>query len=259
MAVTIIDTGLRFEGNHSNRVGAPKGIVLHHAAGSGSVQDIHRTHLQRGYAGIGYHLYVRRDGKVYRGRPEGWLGAHATGYNDRLGVCAEGNFEQETMSAAQKAGVIEAVRYLLDKYGTLSIVGHREVGATACPGKNYPFADIVKAATSGNAPAKENAVKRFQQACLADGIALPRYGADGVWGTETQAAADRVLSKGDRGARVKLLQTLLQEKGYALSRYGADGDYGQETEQAVNAFKKAMPLPQNGRVGIKVWKALTGV
>ena len=77
-------------------------IVLHHAAAkSCSVQDVHRWHLDRGWSGIGYHFFVRKDGTVWRGRPEDRVGAHTVNYNSRsIGICFEGNFELEPILKA---------------------------------------------------------------------------------------------------------------------------------------------------------------
>lgn len=107
-------------------------IILHHAAGSGPVEAVHAYHQNiQGWSGIGYHLYVRRDGSIWRGRPLDTVGAHAGGnYNSHtIGICAEGNFERETMSEAQKQGIIEATRYALSEYPGCTIKGHREIGA----------------------------------------------------------------------------------------------------------------------------------
>lgn len=42
-------------------------IIIHHEAGSGQTpQSIHAQHIAQGWAGIGYHYYVRKDGTVYR-------------------------------------------------------------------------------------------------------------------------------------------------------------------------------------------------
>lgn len=141
----IIETNLKFNSNYQERGGKPTGIVLHHAAANGSVNDVHNWHLGNGWAGIGYHFYVRKDGSVYRGRPENWYGAHTANHNEKIGICAEGNFEIDVMSVAQKNAIIELLDYLYDKYGKLKVYGHRDLDATACPGKNYPFNDIVNA------------------------------------------------------------------------------------------------------------------
>ena len=121
-------------------------IALHHAAMDGSVEDIHRVHLNRGYSGIGYHIYIRKDGSVYRGRPIYAIGAHAYGSNSiSVGVCFEGNFEIEEMSDAQKQSGKEVVAYLKELYGINVVKGHKQVNATACPGRNFPFDEIAGA------------------------------------------------------------------------------------------------------------------
>ena len=257
MTIQIREADLRFNSNHSNRSGAPKGVLLHHAAASGSVEEIHAYHKNiNGWAGIGYHFYVRKNGNIFRGRPENWLGGHASGFNDWIGVCAEGNFEQETMPAAQQQAIVQVVAYLLEKYGSIPVKGHRDVAATACPGKRYPLAAIVGEAT---APSGNVYVRSFQEAAVADGIALPRYGVDGVWGAETAAAADHIIAKGATGKRVAVMQSLLQKANHSVGKSGVDGIYGKDTEKAVNAFKKKIGLAQNGRVDATVWKALLGV
>jgi N-acetyl-anhydromuramyl-L-alanine amidase AmpD len=120
-------------------------IILHHAAATNcTVEDVDRWHKGNGWTCIGYHFFVNKKGEVYRGRKENTVGAHAYGSNtDSIGICAEGNFEKETMPEAQKKAIQELVAYLKDKYGISKVQKHRDVNATACPGKNYPFDEIV--------------------------------------------------------------------------------------------------------------------
>ena len=142
--MNIIETNLKF-GALSKR-NKTNFIALHHAAMDGSVEDIHRVHLNRGYSGIGYHIYIRKDGSIYEGRPIDTIGAHAYGSNSvSVGVCFEGNFEIEEMSNAQKQAGKEVVAYLKDLYDINVVKGHKQVNATACPGKNFPFDEIAGA------------------------------------------------------------------------------------------------------------------
>lgn len=255
MAIEIRDAGLRFNDNHSDREGAPKGIILHHAAIDGAVEDIHRYHRDvNGWAGIGYHFYVTKDGVIWRGRPEQWLGAHTTGFNDRIGICAEGNFEEETMPAAQQNAIVQLMAYLEAKYGEAEITRHSHHDATACPGAYYPFDDIVAAVRAGGKildDAKEGLVLAFQRATMADGVALPAYGDDGVWGPETAEAAAEYVQYGMTGERVKLVQELVGAD--------VDGIFGDETLAAVKAFQAKKGLSVDGVVGIESWKALLEV
>lgn len=121
-------------------------IVLHHAAASRcSAADIHRIHLNNGWAGIGYHFYITKDGSIYRARPIDALGAHVSGYNSStLGICFEGNFEIERMSDIQLKAGRELIEYLKSIYPNATIKKHRDLNATACPGKNFPFDKMMK-------------------------------------------------------------------------------------------------------------------
>lgn len=120
-------------------------IVLHHAAAvTCTAEQVDSWHKGNGWTGIGYHFFIRKDGSIYRGRPEWAVGAHAEGKNTiSMGVCAEGNYETEkTMPNAQKKAIKELLTYLKGKYPNAGIKGHKEVGATGCPGRYYPFDEM---------------------------------------------------------------------------------------------------------------------
>lgn len=136
----IIEPGYAWNGELEKRT-STKYIILHHAAASeASAEDIHRVHLGNGWIGIGYSYYVRKDGTIYRGRPEDCIGAHTYDYNDiSIGVCFEGNFETDTMSGAQYNAGVALLRDILSRYPDLLIRGHRDFDATACPGSNFPM------------------------------------------------------------------------------------------------------------------------
>lgn len=142
--MNIIETNWKWTGSLSKR---PKTnyIVLHHAAAvTCTAAQIDSWHKGNGWSGIGYHFFIRRDGSIYRGRPEWATGAHASGKNsESIGVCVEGNYEIETtMSKSQREAVKEVLKYLKSKYPNATIKGHREVGATGCPGKYYPLSEM---------------------------------------------------------------------------------------------------------------------
>lgn len=123
-------------------------IVLHHRAGDGDVESIHKQHLSQTWTGIGYHFYIRKDGKIYEGRPINTWGAHCIGYNDKsVGVCFEGNFEIEKPTKEQIKSGQKLVQYLKDTYPQAKVVGHKDLYATACPGKKFPIEEIKKGVT----------------------------------------------------------------------------------------------------------------
>lgn len=138
----IINVKLPTNGGFSPR-GRTDEIILHHAeAKSASVEDINRWHIERGWAGIGYHYYIRKDGRVYRGRPEWAVGAHALGHNSRaIGICCEGAYMTETMPAAQLAALKALIREMMHKYPGAKLLRHKDVNETDCPGRNFPWAE----------------------------------------------------------------------------------------------------------------------
>ena len=121
-------------------------IVLHHAAANGAPEDVHRYHRDvKGWAGIAYHYYIRKDGRVYQGREDNWNGGHTEGYNSRsIGVCFEGNFDAERMSPEQLAAGRELLAVLQARYPEAVIVRHGDLSATVCPGGLFPFAALTE-------------------------------------------------------------------------------------------------------------------
>lgn len=151
MSVNIIETNLSFK-SMSNRNRTTR-IILHHAAAkSCTAEQIHQWHLNNGWSGAGYHFLVRKDGKIYRLRPENKVGAHASGSNsDSLGVCFEGDFMTETMGEVQRKAGAELVSYLKSKYGISKVQKHKDVCSTDCPGVNFPFNEIANTGSSTSA------------------------------------------------------------------------------------------------------------
>ena len=226
----INDVSYKWNGALSKRRSTAR-IILHHAAASKcSAQQIHSWHLANGWVGIGYHFLVRKDGSVYRGRPEDTVGAHAGNNNyDSIGICFEGNFDREQMNEVQRTAGAELVAYLKDKYGITKVQKHSDVNATGCPGAHFPFAAIAEGGAA-NKPAESTA--------------------------EGFTAVFPQLSKGSKGDKVRVLQELLLGRGYDLGTYGADGDFGATTYRQVAEFQVLHHLSADGIVGEKTWRKL---
>ena len=142
----IIETNLPTNGSFSRRNSTDE-IVLHHAEAShASVEEVNRWHLERGWTGIGYHFYIRKDGRIYRGRPEWATGAHAQGHNSRaIGICCEGSYMTETMPKTQFDALVGLVREEMAKYPGAKVLRHKDVNSTDCPGVNYPWEALLAA------------------------------------------------------------------------------------------------------------------
>lgn len=244
MAVKVIDVGLKFNGTLSKRTKTDY-IILHHTASSNaSVEAIHNYHQKsRGWKGIGYNFYVRKDGKIYQGRPEWAVGAHATGYNDKsIGVCAEGNFEAEKMSDAQKQAIIALLRELKQKYPNAQIKRHKDFAATACPGKNYPFEEIIKEVESMllKNGSRGEAVKQLQ--ANLNKLGYNCGAVDGIFGPKTEAAVkafQKAYSLTVDGIAGPATLGKIEE---LLKKQADNTDYKAKLDEAKKLAKKIMDL-----------------
>ena len=115
-------------------------FVLHHTTGSyrgaRTVRQIQAFHQgpERGWSDVGYNFLIGDDGTVYEGRGWGFVGAHARGENSRsIGVAYVGDGSRPVPDAAKRA-ILELLGEAEDRFGSLRQVGHRDVGATSCPG-----------------------------------------------------------------------------------------------------------------------------
>lgn len=119
-----------------------EGIIVHHLAyeWDATPQDIHAWHLERGWIGGGYNLYVRRDGVVYEIRPIDAQGAHARGYNStHLGVALEGHFDKEYPTDEQYISLAKIINEQRDYHGRIPVTSHSDHAETSCPGQNFDW------------------------------------------------------------------------------------------------------------------------
>jgi N-acetyl-anhydromuramyl-L-alanine amidase AmpD len=143
----ITETNLKFKNRLALRRSTNRVIVHHSASSDVSAATLHGWHLNQGWSGIGYHFVIRRNGNIERGRELSAIGSHSgpKGNGDSVGVCLTGNFEIDKPTAAQINSLVWLItRYLEPRYGSLQVVGHSDVMATACPGKNFPWAELRK-------------------------------------------------------------------------------------------------------------------
>jgi hypothetical protein len=110
------------------------------------VHEIDRWHRGNGWAGIGYHWLIDRDGKVAAGRPETTVGAHVVGRNSgTLGVCligGHGSSERDpfnrNFTPEQDNALRQLIREISNRTQITTISGHNQYAAKACPGFHVP-------------------------------------------------------------------------------------------------------------------------
>ena len=103
------------------------------------VDTIRVWHKARGWSDVGYHFVIYFDGSVHAGRAVEKTGAHVAGHNaTTIGVVYVGGTDaagkaKDTMNAAQETAFVNLVKHLRDQYGPLTLHGHNEYAAKACP------------------------------------------------------------------------------------------------------------------------------
>ena len=150
----IVETNLKF-GSLSRR-GETNRIVIHHTGSEtdtdASAAQIHDYHINgNGWAGIGYHFIVHKDGTIEEGRPLQYQGAHAYQNNQySVGICMTGNYNLAYPPREQALAVEKLTAALCKNYDIepdeYTIFGHRDLNDTSCPGDNfYPhFPQLIK-------------------------------------------------------------------------------------------------------------------
>ena len=201
--INVIDLGLQFAKPLENRP-ATNFLVIHHT-GSGadkdydwSAEEIHGWHLNNGWAGIGYHYVVRKDGTVEQGRPHWTIGSHAYGRNsESIGIHLSGDFTEASPTEAQIESTAILIANLCTDYSLpidrQHVFGHREVGESSCPGDVlFGMLDTIvgKANFYRYGPPEEQTPAKQEKTCTDEervwkflkGKGLNDYAASGIMG-----------------------------------------------------------------------------
>ena len=118
-------------------------IIIHCSATTPSMDvdanTIDEWHKQRGWSGIGYHFFIKRDGQIEIGRPLEIQGAHTSGHNkNSIGVCYAGGVDskmcpEDNRTSEQIASFLLLLRFLKNTFPKAIIHGHRDFSPKACP------------------------------------------------------------------------------------------------------------------------------
>jgi len=105
------------------------------------LRQIQAYHMfTNGWCDIGYNFLISRDGRAWRGRGARHLGAHTLDNNTgNVGVSFIGTYTSTTASSTQKCTAAKMLRWLHGRFPALDlnrtdVKGHRQYGATSCPG-----------------------------------------------------------------------------------------------------------------------------
>lgn len=177
---------------------------------------MYRYHVYtRGWRDIGQHLSIFPDGLCVTGRDFDWTPAGIKGWNTGAFMIEHiGNFDKghDKLEGAQLRTSLKIYHFLVNHCGA-KILFHREHAVKSCPGtginkakfvqavKNFDGAktvDVHNPQTKGETIQmlldngdSGKAVKNLQNDLIQLGYKLPKYGADGQYGDETEQAVRR--------------------------------------------------------------------
>lgn len=205
---------------------------------------IDQWHRERGWAGIGYHFFIRKDGRLELGRDLEKTPAAQEGNNTgTIAICLHG-LDVDLFTERQIATLRGLCLDIDEAYrGSITFHGHCEVARKACPVIDYKSVLRLDARGGlGDIADAQVTVIQNPPPHLDDLEVLPILA--------------RTLRQGDTGASVRDLQEMLTRIGYFTG--AIDGDFGKRTRAAVLAFQADNHLIPDGIVGPLTREALGG-
>jgi len=142
-------------------------ITIHHQGGKtnktlnrnavvAEIDSVYAGHRHKNYGDIAYHFIVDYAGRVWEGRSLAYEGAHVSHNNkNNIGILVLGNFEKQEPSKDSLESMKKLAVVLRSRFGIKHhrVYGHRDIGASLCPGRNlYPH--VVAIRSSGGARTK---------------------------------------------------------------------------------------------------------
>ena len=103
---------------------------------------IDEWHKEKGWSGIGYHFFIKRDGQIEIGRPLEKQGANTRGHNkNSIGVCYAGGVDSEMCSednrtSNQIASLLSLLRLLKNIFPESKVHSHNDFSPKDCPSFN---------------------------------------------------------------------------------------------------------------------------
>lgn len=207
-----------------------------------NVATMDAWHKARGWSGVGYQLFGRKDGRGEIGRSMEKTPAAQKGHNrGSIAICLHG-LAKDKFTKAQTNWLIDICCQINEAYGgEVTFHGHCEVANKTCPVIDY------KSILHLN-PQGKLGIHPTELPVRMVGLADP----DLAHQDETQSHF--TLRLGVRGADVRRLQARLKALGYHLG--DLDGHFGALTNAAVLAFQSDNFLMEDGIVGNATYEAL---
>lgn len=254
----------------------PTRIVIHNTANDASAENeiayMHRNNME-----TSFHFAVD-DKEAVQGidlNRNAWHASDGNGKGNREGIaieiCYSKSGGERWLKAVENAAELTAKLLKDYGWGIDKVTKHADYTDKHCPHRildEYGWDNFLKLVQSKMsvdttpAPAPSTpksgintAVLDWQKAAMADGFSFPKYGADGMWGSECENVAKIAICKKRTLYKYKNLTKIVQKKVGAE----VDGKYGKDTVNFVKAYQTRYGLTVDGVVGLNTWKKILGV
>ena len=256
----------------------PTRIVIHNTANDAPAEN-EITYMHRNNMETSFHFAVD-DKEAVQGIEldrNAWHASDGSGKGNREGIAIEICYSKSGGERWLKAidNAAELTAKLLKDYGwgIDKVTKHQDYGNHKhCPHRILDeygwdnFLNLIKSKTGETvqpAPAPavpqsnpiNTVVKEWQLAAIADGYKFPKYGADGMWGTECESVARIAICK-KRNTYTNRNLTKLVQRAVGTA---TDGLFGMNTDRAVRNYQRTHGLTVDGCVGINTWKKIIGI
>lgn len=123
-------------------------LVIHHTVTThdASPDDIALLHKARGWGGVGYHLIITKDGKVWYVGDLSTARANVANKNEKvIGIALIGDFTKHLPSDEQIMSAHWLCKWFVEETANWPHItgnwdclkGHKDLQATACPGSSW--------------------------------------------------------------------------------------------------------------------------
>lgn len=207
---------------------------------SAAVIDRWHRNPPRHWSGIGYHVFIRKDGTIQHGRDFNRTPAAQQGHNrGTLALCLHG-LHINRFTNAQRSSLNHLCaaidRTLSQRNGQrIRFRGHCEVSTKSCPVIDYRHWLNLNAAGHRNGTTQPTTRPSSSQPGATHTTPEPRLDATHYAHPKTTNANVHTLTVGDNGPQVARLQRALNQWGQNLV---IDGLYGRATTTAVRAYQR---------------------
>lgn len=215
-------------------------VFVHCSASDNPAHDNVATmdawHKARGWSGVGYHFFVRKDGMLEMGRDLAKIPAAQEGNNTgTIAICLHGLLV-EKFTGAQFDTLRALCRQINAAYDkSVTFHGHCEVANKSCP--VFDYRDVLRLDAKGR-------MLDVAQSADFEFATAPSLVTSRLEVLEINAVP---LKLGSKGSLVKNIQQSLARLGYFAG--AVDGDFGGRTQAAVLAFQAENHLISDGVFG----------